>query len=294
MRVCVSAVATAVSALILVFPIRSLAQSTPWQVLIDGDDANTPHEPSGVVVDGQGSVYVVDTSGSRIEKLSPSGRVLMAFGHVGNGNDALRRPRGIALDAQGTLWVADTANHRIQRFAAATGEPLGTLGVIGSDPGEFILPTSLALDSVGNVYVADTGNHRVQKLAPDGQPVAAWGGLDFPHGIALDDQDNVYVTDSAGLRKFSPTGDLLAEWTAPGEFGDPYGVGIGPDGTLYVADTDNGRIKAMSTEGVLLTTWGSQGSSVGQLIHPEAVAIDASGAVYVADRGNNRVQVFRP
>src|SRR5207237_10245791 len=213
MRISVSAAVAAMSALILLSASSSQAESSPWEVLIGGDDANTPHEPSGVAVDGQGSIYIVDTSGSRIEKLSPDGQVQMAFGHVGTGSDALRRPRGIALDAQGTLWVADTANHRIQRFAAATGEPLGTLGVIGSDPGEFILPTSLALDSLGNIYVADTGNHRVQKLGPDGQPLAQWSGFHFPHGIAIDTQDSVYVTDSSGVRKLSTEGDVLGEWT---------------------------------------------------------------------------------
>src|SRR5438128_8754451 len=155
------------------------AESSPWQVLVGGDDANTPRMPSGVAVDGQGSVYVTDTSGSRIEKLTAGGRLLSTFGRLGPGEDALRRPRGLALDGHGTLLVADTANHRIQRFSTS-GEPLGPWGEIGSGPGEFILPTSLALDSAGNVYVADTGNHRIQKLNSDGQPLSQWGaGLHF-------------------------------------------------------------------------------------------------------------------
>jgi len=48
-----------------------------------GNDDATPHEPSGVAIDSQGSIYVVDTGGSRIEKLSPSGRLLLSIGHVG-------------------------------------------------------------------------------------------------------------------------------------------------------------------------------------------------------------------
>jgi DNA-binding beta-propeller fold protein YncE len=206
----------------------------------------------------------------------------------------LRRPRGIALSADGTLFVADTANHRIQRFNGASGRSLGVWGEIGSDPGEFILPNSVALDSSGDLYVADTGNHRVQKLGPDGQPLAQWGGLRFPHGVAIDAQDDVFVSDSSGVRKFSPNGDLLADWTAPTEFGDPYGVGVAPDGTIYVADTDNGRVVALAPNGSMQGTWGREGSGVGQLHYPEAVAIDPGGLVYVADRGNDRIQVFQP
>jgi DNA-binding beta-propeller fold protein YncE len=283
-----------VTCILALLPGSAAAQTGSWRVLLGGDDAFTPHEPSGVAIDDEGFLYVVDTSGSRVERLAPDGRVVATLGHVGTGDDALRRPRGAALDVLGTLLIADTANHRIQRFDTASGAPLGPWGVIGSEPGEFILPTSLALDSLGNVYVADTGNHRIQKLGPDGSFVAQWAGLHFPHGIAIDAQDAVYVTDSNGLHKFSSGGDLLDEWTAAGEFGDPYGVAIGPDGTLYVSDTDNGRVVAMQPSGEVIKAWGRQGAGVGQFHYPEALAVGGDGSLYVADRGNDRVQVLRP
>jgi tripartite motif-containing protein 71 len=279
----------------LVLPARVMAaaQSSPWQVLLGGDDANTPRMPSGVAIDPQGRIYVVDTSGSRVEIVSAAGRVLATIGRLGTGDDGLRRPRGIALDRQGTVFVADTANHRVQRFSAL-GEPLGPWGSIGSDPGEFILPTGLAFDSQGNLYVADTGNHRIQKLGPDGRPLAQWGGLHFPHGIAVDAEDAVYVSASSGLSKYTSNGDLLADWTSSAQFGDPYGLVVGPDGTVYVADTDNGRIVALSPAGDVQATWGNEGAAVGQLKYPEAVAIDNQGKIYVADRGNDRIQTFAP
>jgi tripartite motif-containing protein 71 len=275
----------------LLWPASAVAESSGWQILLGGDDANTPHMPSGVAVDPQGTIYVVDSGGSRLEQLAPSGRLVGTIGRLGTGDDGLRRPRGIALDRQGALFVADTANHRVQRFSAL-GEPLGPWGNIGSAPGEFILPSSLAFDSQGILYVADTGNHRIQKLGPDGQPLAQWSGVHFPHGIAVDAQDAVYVSDSAGVRKFTQTGELLADWTSSGQFGDPYGLTVDPAGTVYVADTDNGRIASVSPSGEVLAVWGSEGKAVGQLKFPEAVAVDNQGMLYVADRGNDRVQTF--
>ena len=277
----------------LLLPASAVAESSGWQILVGGDDANTPRMPSGVAIDPQGRIYVVDSGGSRVEQLSSSGRVLSTIGRLGTGDDGLRRPRGIAFDGQGTLFVADTANHRVQRFSVM-GEPLGPWGSIGSAPGEFILPTSLAFDSQGNLYVADTGNHRIQKFGPgpDGQPLAQWGGVHFPHGIAVDAQDAVYVSDSTGLRKFTQNGELLADWTSAGQFGDPYGLAVDAAGTVYVADTDNGRIASVSPTGEVQAAWGSEGKGIGQLKYPEAVAVDSQGVLYVADRGNDRVQTF--
>jgi DNA-binding beta-propeller fold protein YncE len=218
---------------------------------------------------------------------------LATIGKLGPGADGLRRPRGIALDVQDNLYIADTANHRIQRFSAQ-GEPLGPWGTIGSAPGEFILPSSLAFDSLGQLYVADTGNHRVQKLAPDGAFVSEWAGVHFPHGLAVDADDAVYVSDEAGLRKFTQRGDLLAEWISPGRFGDPYGLAIDGAGSIWVADTDNGRILALAPTGEVLLALGSEGNEVGRFKYPEAVAVDARGRVYVADRGNDRLQLWQP
>jgi DNA-binding beta-propeller fold protein YncE len=276
-------------ALLLLMPTLAKA-AEEWRVLIAGDDASMV---SGVAVDGNGTIYIVNTGGSRIEKLSPQGRRLGTIGKLGTGDDGLRRPRGIAIDNNGVLYVADTANHRIQRFST-DGQPLGAWGTIGSGPGEFILPTAVARDSSGNLFVTDTGNHRVQKLSVDGQMALEWGGVHFPHGIAVDAQDNVYVTDESGVRKFTTDGQLVGAWTAPGQFGDPYGITVDSAGTVYVADTDNGRIVALAPTGETQAIWGTQGSDrTGQFKYPEAVATDPQGGVYVADRGNDRVQVLQ-
>src|SRR6266566_4640556 len=98
----------------LLLPASASAESNGWQILLGGDDANTPRMPSGVAIDPDGRIYVVDSGGSRVEQLSSSGRVLSTIGRLGTGDDGLRRPRGIALSQNGMLFVADTANHRVQ------------------------------------------------------------------------------------------------------------------------------------------------------------------------------------
>jgi DNA-binding beta-propeller fold protein YncE len=92
------------------------------------------------------------------------------------------------------------------------------------------------------------------------------------------------------VHQLSTSGDQLASW---GGFGDPYGLTVASDGTLYVADTDNGRVVALSASGEVLNTRGSEGAAIGEFKFPEAVAVDDSGTLYVADRGNDRVQVLR-
>jgi hypothetical protein len=72
--------------------------------------------------------------------------------------------------------------------------------------------------------------------------LSTWSGVHFPHGMAVHSEDTVYISDSSGVRKFSPNGDLLADWTGSGQFGDHYGLTVDADGTLYVADTDKGAL----------------------------------------------------
>jgi DNA-binding beta-propeller fold protein YncE len=145
----------------------------------------------------------------------------------------------------------------------------------------------MAIDKDGHLYVADTANHRIVKLAPDGQLVdtwdsAWWRGLESWKPGCLDNNDRQLAL-----------GD--------GEFCEPWGIAVGPDGNVFVADTWNHRVQVFSPEGAFLGKFGIFGQSAGsistepsQFYGPRDVAVDDSGNIYVSDTGNKRIQVFGP
>ena len=95
------------------------------------------------------------------------------------------------------------------------------------------------------------------------------------------------------IQKLGPDGTFIAAW-APGLYG-PRKIAIGPDDSIYVADGGRSRIVKFSTDGQVLTSWGSPGSSDGQFRAPNSVGVDsATNKVYVADSENGRIQVFAP
>ncbi len=173
--------------------------------------------PWGVATDGDGNVYVSDTSNARIQKFQSDGQPLLKWGRDGSFDGAFFFPRGVAVDFVGNIYVADESNNRIQKFDAR-GSFLTKWGREGSGPGQFKAPWGVACDALGNVYVVDSGNHRIQKFDGNGTFLCAFGNrgraegqLNFPYGIAVDKEGAVYVVDSGNNRvlKFVPTEEEL-------------------------------------------------------------------------------------
>lgn len=152
------------------------------------------------------------------------------------------------------------ANKEVVPSAAAM------VGSEGSAPGQFRRPRDLAFAPDGTLYVADTDNHRIQHLSPEGKVLQSWGSF-------------------ADISKGAAPG---------GTFYEPWGIAVGPDGAVYVADTWNHRIQKFSPEGEFIKMWGY----FGQAERPEGfwgprdVAIDSEGRVVVSDTGNKRIVVF--
>jgi sugar lactone lactonase YvrE len=193
----------------------------------------------------------------------------------------------------------------------------------------FRTAVGLAVDSQGNVYVADQYNHSIRKVSPSGAvstlaghfylPGQADGSgsvarFDFPRGVATDAADNVYVADTYNdrIRKITPQGMVSTLAGSFSGFADgprevaqfqrPAGVAAAPDGTVYVADTENHIIRKVSSAGVVSTLAGSPGvagsangvGSGARFNLPNALAVDRDGNVYVADTWNHAIRKVTP
>ena len=79
-----------------------------------------------------------------------------------------------------------------------------------------------------------------------------------------------------------------------GTFNQPWGIGLGPDGSVYVADTWNHRVQKFNAQGEFLSMWGyfGQGEQPEAFWGPRDVAVDSKGRVFITDTGNKRVVVF--
>ncbi|MDW7990827.1 MAG: TIGR03663 family protein [Anaerolineae bacterium] len=147
--------------------------------------------------------------------------------------------------------------------------PVRTWGAEGSGPGQFLRPRGIAVAPDGSIYVADSGNHRIQKFTAEGEFVTAWGNF----------------------------GGCPEQTPPPGAFCEPWGVAVGPDGAVYVADLWAHRVQKFSSEGEFIAQWGfssNYGTDLrpGAFYGPRGIVVAPDGTVYVTDTGNKRVQVF--
>jgi hypothetical protein len=117
--------------------------------------------------------------------------------------------------------------------------------------------------------------------------------------VAVDSAGYVYVSNSGAdqVQKFTATGSLVTQWgssgSGDGQFSQPMGMTVGPNGHLYVADYGaNSRIQEFTTSGAFVGKWGSYGSGNGQFVNPYGAAINNSGDIFVPDWGNNRIDEF--
>ncbi len=235
--------------------------------------------------------------------------VLNSSGVAGAELGSLSAPRNLAVGPDGRIYVADSGNGRIQVFEA-DGAPLSAWGTFGSDPGQFNEPWSLAVDE-SHVYVADTWNHRIQKFTLDGELVDTFGssggptegfdglGLFFgPRSIVLLGDDRILVTDTGNHRMqvLDKAGVFLQQigsfGNQLGQMNEPVGIAQGPDGSIFLADTWNGRIQQFMPELFAINEWPVTAWEGTSINNKPYTAVDSAGRVYVTDPEGYRVLIF--
>ena len=251
--------------------------------------------PSGVAVDGAGNLYIADSGNHRIRRVDKGGTITTAAGigksgYSGDGGPAagawLHTPEGVAVDKTGNLYIADSGNHRIRRVGAT-----GTITTVagsgergyGGDGGpatktRLYHPAGVAVDNTGNLYIADSGNHRIRQV--DGSGI-------------------ITTVAGTGERGFSEDGGPALE----ARLNHPTGVAVDGAGNLYIADSENHRIRRVDGSGIITTVAGTgeRGFSgdggpalEAQLSGPTGISVDSSGSVYIADTWNDRIRRVGP
>jgi sugar lactone lactonase YvrE len=255
--------------------------------------------------------------------------------------------RGMAQDAAGNLYLADAGaglvfrvagDGRVSRFAGG-----GTRSGPESDGGpataaQLTSPRGMVFDSQGNLDIAEPVCGCIRQVSPTGIistvfTLSGSPGTDLKQveGLGIDAQDNLYLTEWLGhtVLKIGANGSAttIAGTGAAGFSGDggpataaqlygPSAVAIANDGTVYIADSGNNRVRKVALDGAISTIAGT-GSSLGNILlppvfqacefsgdgglatsaslcNPAQLAFDQAGGLWVADFGNSRVRRISP
>jgi sugar lactone lactonase YvrE len=238
--------------------------------------------------DGGGDLYFADQTGNQVYQVQYSGAaetLIAGSGTAGYGGDGsaaasaeLSSPSDVAIDGAGNVYIADFGNNRVRMVSPISGiittvAGNGTLGYLGdgsaATSAELNGPTGLALDGAGNLYIADKGNNAIRKVT------AATG----------------VITTVAGNGTQGFSGDAGLATVA--QLNNPNSVAVDGAGNLYIADSNNNRVRMVSVTTGNISTVAGNGTNWDSgdggfpwqagVNNPVAVAVDAAGNLAIVD-----------
>jgi sugar lactone lactonase YvrE len=251
--------------------------------------------PMGEATDGAGNLYISDTGNNRIRKVDHLGNITTVAGSseiagfAGDGGPAvtaqISAPSAIVVDGAGNIFFADTGNNAIRAINVTTGKIktiAGTLGIAGSSGDGGVAtsallssPQGVTFDASNNLYIADTANNRIRKV---------------------DSSGNISTIAGSGIAGFSGDGGSALS----GQLNQPWGITVAVNGSLYIADFGNNRIRKVDAmTGNISTVAGTGTASYtgdgglalsATLNNPAGMASDAAGNLYIADSENNAIR----
>jgi uncharacterized protein (TIGR03437 family) len=288
--------------------------------------------------DSKGNLYIGERGTGHVRKIDLSGAITTVAGPGVPGFSAdgaagtiqLGFSLGIAVDAADALIIADTDHHRVLRLdASGTVRTIAGTGAPGSsgDGGlaasaTLTLPFGLTFDRADNLFIGEYSTGRVRRVTPDGliatvaQHACQRANCNV-WGLAVDGTGNLYIADGIStIAKMTPDGAIatIAGSDPAGFSGDggpavsarfyaPSGIALDHAGNLYVADTQNQRIRKISPDGIVATIAGNGAGAFGdgppaggvllgrgrdartsQLQFPVAVLPDGAGNLFIAEQ----------
>jgi sugar lactone lactonase YvrE len=235
--------------------------------------------PARIAVDKSGNVYTLDVNDTRVRMITSSANVLTVAGTGKSGfkdgpnvSAQFGTSFGLDVDKHGNIYVSDSENRRVRKISGHVNTIAGS-GASGYADGDrsaaqFACPSGIVVDKSGNVFVADFS--RVRKIHEEGV-VSTYAGSDaqgYADGEAsmarftkiedmvMDKQGNIFLSDDNRIRKISSEGmvSTVAGSTAgctdgdaaSAKFNSPQGLGIDNQGSVYVADFLNNRIRKIT------------------------------------------------
>jgi len=245
------------------------------------------NNPSGVVVDAVGNLYIADAGNGVIRKVGTNGIITTFAGGGATSiwedqgraatNASLSYPSGVAWDGAGNLFIADASYGLIYRvdpqgiIMTVAGGGAAYLGDGGAAAnGSLANPQGVAVNASGILFVADTGNNRIRQVNTNGIITTAAGG---------------YLGDGVAAANTS--------------LNNPEGVALDAFGDLYFADSNNQLVRKVNASGLITTVAGNAINSYSgdagpatnaSLSSPAGLAADGIGNIFIADAGNNRIR----